>query len=193
MNTNLLSLLVVVTAWWPAIAQSSDVELARRLADPSARSAASYEIVRSGAVKVPALLQLAESPPASVNRTELLVSLADIFGQLRTKEAIPFLIQNISLARWVRPNIWDKAPNVIEEHLPAVTALIKIGPEACKALIDIDWMSKPWEDNLAAIFVVSQIGDPGGRPLLVTAIARANLERYRAEQGLKLLDSEQKH
>ncbi len=167
------------------------MELARRLADPSTRAAASDEIVRSGA-NVPALLRLAERPPASVNRTELLVSLADIFGRLRTKEAIPFLIQNIGVARWVRPNIWGKTSDVIEGNLPAAAALIKIGPEACKALIDIDWMSKPWEDNLAAIFVVSQIGDPEGRPLLVTAIARANLERYQAEQGLKLLDSAQK-
>jgi hypothetical protein len=184
--------LVAAAGCWSASAQSSDTELARRLADPKARSAATDEILRSGAARTPELLKLAEAPPAAVNRTELFIGLADIFGQLRTKEAIPFLIENISLARWVRPNIWNKASEVVEGHLPAVGALIKIGPDACKALIEIDWKLKTWDDNLAAIFVVSQIGDPAGRPMLVTAIARANLERYQAEQGLKALDQVQK-
>jgi hypothetical protein len=116
---------------------------------------------------------LARNHPPGLNRTELFIGLADVFGELRTKEAIPFLIQNISLARWVRTNIWMKEPDVVQGHLPAVGALIKIGPEASKALVDIDWISKSWDDNLAAIFVVSQIGDPEGRPFLVTAIARA--------------------
>jgi hypothetical protein len=190
MNANLRCLILLATAgWWSAYAQSTDTELARRLADPKARSFATSEILHSGAARIPELLRLAEAPPASVNRTELFIALADIFGELRTKEAIPFLIQNISLARWVRPNIWSKASQVVEGHLPAVGALIKIGPDACKALIEIDWNLKTWEDNLAAIFVVSQIGDPAGRPLLVTAIARANLERYQAEEGLKRLDN----
>lgn len=186
-------LVLLAIAWcWSATAQSSDTDLARRLADPNARSAVTNEILHSGAARMPELLRLAEIPPAGVNRRELFIGLAVIFGKLRTKEAIPILIQNISLERWARPNIWNKSSEVIEANLPAAEALIKIGPDACKALIEIDWIPKTWEDNLAAIFVVSQIGDPAGRPFLVTAVARANLERYRAEQGLKTLDNAQK-
>lgn len=186
-------LLVTIAAGSIAAAQStSDLDLARRLASQDGRPAAEAEIVASGAARTPMLLGWSKRPPAGVDPTELFIGLADIFGELKTKEAIPFLIQNISLGRWVRPNIWNKAPEVIFGHLPALAALIKIGPEASKALINADWFRLPAEDHLAAIFAVSRIGGSDARPFLVTAISQANLVRHQAEEGLKILGNPEK-
>ena len=192
---NIPQLLLVTTggAWIAAAQGVHDLDLARRLASQDTRTAAAAEIVAFGATKTPVLLGWAEKPPASLNRTELFIGLADVFGELKTKEAIPFLIQNISLGRWVRPNIWTKTPEVIYGQLPAVAALIKIGREASKALIDIDWFSKmPVDDYMAAIFAISRIGDPDARPFLHVAISQADLLRYRAEEGLKTLGDAEK-
>jgi hypothetical protein len=42
-------------------------------------------------------------------QNKLEIGLAEVFGRLKTKEAIPFLIENISLERLPpRPNIWMK-------------------------------------------------------------------------------------
>jgi len=170
-----------------------DKELARLLANASTRQSAVTSIVAGGSGKVPLLLSWARNPPTEVNENELYIGLADAFGQLQTKEAIPFLIKNIGLNRWNDVNIWLKTAQVIEERLPAAAALTRIGPEASKALIRASWDGMRPEDRLAAIFVVSRIastikdGDEE-RAFLHSAVGQANVERYWAENGLKLLD-----
>jgi hypothetical protein len=122
----------------------------------------------------------------------LYVGLADVFGTLKTAEAIPFLIKNISLDRTRAVNTWLKTPEIIEERLPAVGALVKIGPEACKALIRATWKPMLHEDRLAAIFAVSRITSqykiPEAREFLSSVLASATLERYTAEEGLRNFD-----
>ena len=109
---------------------------------------------------------------------------------MKTKEAVPFLIKNISLQRWLEMNIWLKTDKVIEERLPAVAALVRIGPDASRAIIS-EYLTIEPDDRLAAIFVVARIRDPEARGFLSSVLGRANLERYWAEEGLKRLDERQ--
>lgn len=168
--------------------EASDQELARLLANDSTRQSAVDKIVAAGGAKVPLLMSWTRTSPAQVEERGLYIGLADAFRELKTKEAIPFLIKNISLHRWHDVNIWLKTGQVIEERLPAVAALVRIGPAAAKALIA--GFSKPMvaEDRLAAVFAVSRIADPEARAFLSSALGEANVQRYWAEQGLQALD-----
>lgn len=173
-----------------------DQELVRALIDDNTRPSAVTKVVASGSAKISLLLKWTRTPPQlnEYDQYKLNISLAEIFGRLKTKEAIPFLIKNISLERWPRPNIWMKTPEVVEGHLPAVAALIQIGPEALEALIHDPWGHKPPDDRLPTIFVVSRIGatltdNNEVRGFLVSVLGSANEERNWAEWGLKRLDS----
>ena len=139
---------------------------------------------------VPLLLSWTKNPPAQVDQHGLFVGLANAFAQLKAKEAIPFLIKNISLQRWILDMpVWLKTDKVIEERLPAVAALVQIGPDASKAVIS-EYLTIEPDDRLAAIFVVARIRDPEARGFLVSVLGRANMERYWAEEGLKRLDEQ---
>jgi len=143
---------------------------------------------------------LARTPPPDLNEFEqyiFRISLAEIFGQLKTKDAIPFLISNISLHPFpfISPNIWLKAPAVIEERMPAVGALIKIGPAAFDALIHLPRGPETSEDRLATIFVISRIAPAikdakaldEARTFLRVALGEVNMQRFWTEEGLKLV------
>jgi hypothetical protein len=176
-----------------AAQDTSDQELALLLAHTSTRQNAVSKVLASGRDKVPLLLRWTQNTPPQVDKYELYIGLADAFGQLKTKEAIPFLIKNIGLSRWGDVNTWLKSPKVIQERSPAVAALVRIGPEALKALIQAYWEPMLTEDRLAAIFTVSIIAagtdDSEARTFLNAALGEANLERTWASEGLKRLDS----
>jgi hypothetical protein len=129
---------------------------------------------------------MARMPPAQVDEYELFLGLADAFGRLKTEAAIPFLIKHINIQRGLAaPNIWMKTGEVIQQRMPAIGALIQIGPPASKALIGT-WPPRQEEDRLATIFVVSQIsGVPEARGFLASAMGEANLEHHWAGEGLK--------
>lgn len=188
MRLNLAVAVLIIAGWMIAQRQDS-TDLAFQLANRETRQSAVTKVVASGANRAPFLLSWTRHPPVGVDRYQLNIGLADAFGALGTKEAIPFLIENISLSRWGEVNIWLKKDSVIEENLPAVAALIKMGPAASSALIRA--ASKPMlaEDRLPLIFVISRVKDPEARGFLVTAMGEANIEHYWAEEGLKLLDS----
>src|SRR5258706_10925657 len=83
---------------------AGDLELAKLLSEESTRASAVRTIVASGATKLPLLLSWAEQPTFG-----LALGLADAFGELKAKEAIPFLIRHIGIIRsTTRPNIWLK-------------------------------------------------------------------------------------
>jgi hypothetical protein len=191
-RTRLIQTLFVVCSFTYAQTVVSDRELASLLANQSTRERALATIVGSRNSKVPLLLQWTKNPPQGVNQRELNIGLADTFRQLRTIEAVPFLIKNISLSRWIDTNTWLKSAEVIEQRLPAVAALIAIGPEAADAVIRASWEPMTGEDRLAAIFTVYRIvsstnDDSVGRDFFSSTLAEANLQRYWAEQGLKRL------
>jgi len=112
-------------------------------------------------------------------------------GALRIKEAIPFLIQHISLQSWISsPDVWMKTSEVVEDRLPAVKALIQIGPEAAKTVMGATWDRMGNEDRLACLVVVSRVGEgPAAREFILKALGEANLQRNSAEEALKTLAS----
>jgi hypothetical protein len=170
--------------------RTQDRRLARLLAHEGTRQGAIAEVSASGSNKVSLLLSWARNPPTGVDGYELSIGLADAFGKLKTREAIPFLIANISRrrVRYVDLSPWLKTDEVIENTFPALAALVQIGPEASRALIRAARAPMPPEDRLAAIFVVSRVeGVPEARDFLASALGYANLERDRAARGLKFL------
>jgi HEAT repeat protein len=185
--------LVTVIFAGNALAQQvdSDQALARMLSKDDTRDDAVARVAGVGPVKVPLLLSWTRTAPEGVEQTGLYLGMAEVFGLLRVKEAIPFLIGHISLqAGFAAPNLWMKTPAAIESRLPAVKALIQIGPESSKVLMGAAWDRMSPEDRLAALFVVSRVGGgPEARAFVVRALGEANLQRYWAEEGLKLLDS----
>ena len=79
-----------------------------------------------------------------------------------------------------------KTPEVIESRIPAITALIQIGPAASRALLRMPAQCMTLEDRLAVIFTISKIpGVPEAHDFLLVALGQANAERYWAEERLK--------
>jgi len=169
----------------------SDRALAASLANDRTRQTAIASIVASGRGKVPLLLSWAKNPPKDLGDCGFYTGLADAFGELRTNEAISFLVKNISFYRsCVSLAPWLKTPEVIEWQLPAVGALIKIGPDASKAVIAAFPAMTNEEDRRAAVFVVARIkGVAEAQSFLKSVSARAGREQYWAEEGIKLLET----
>ncbi|HYM05430.1 MAG TPA: hypothetical protein VEU11_02625 [Terriglobales bacterium] len=186
-------ILVAVSATVSAQAPG-DMALARELSDSRTRAKAVADIVASNGSTLPLLLVWAQAPPADVDQHELDIGLADVFGELKTKEAIPFLVGNIGLRRDHRVNVWLKTPGAIEKELPAAAALIRIGPEGAKAVIQAYWQPMLAEDRAAAIFVVTKTVEaspnavPEARGFLQSALAHLRIDRLLAEEGLEGLD-----
>jgi hypothetical protein len=187
----MVGVIALVTHTAGCAAQSAgDRELASMLANDGTRAAAVTQILASGTNKVPVLLSWTSTTPAQVDKYGLSVGLADVFGGLKTKEAIPFLIKNISRrrVRYVYLAPWLKTDQVILNTFPALAALIQIGPAASRALIRAASGPMSPEDRSAAVFAVSRIaGVPEARDFLAQALGESNLEGRFAEEGLERL------
>ena len=195
--------LLLVAIFAPSVALTQNVEdsgLARLLANGSTRRAAISDIIESHRDKVTVLISWTRTPPKGLNDIELYIlrgSMAEIFGQSRTKEAIPFLIENITVRPDLQltPDVWAKGPGAIEERMPAISALIRIGPPAFEATAH--WPVEPprFEDRLAGIYVVSRLAATINEKktteeaymYIRSALAEANLQRSLAEEGMKHL------
>ncbi len=82
-----------------------------------------------------------------------------------------------------------KTAQVIENRMPAVQALVHIGPDAARMLIHGSLYGLTSEERLAAIFVISQIKNvPESREFLNTVRGQANMECHLAEEGLKAVE-----
>jgi len=184
---------IVITSFnltLPAQTAGTD-DLADGLANEDTRIATIARIVASKEASLPRLLLWASQPPARVDQHGLLIGMAEVFGQLRTKEAIPFLIRHISPRRWLEMNIWMKSPQVIEQRMPAVAALIKLGPEASDAVIRAYWGPMNAQDRIAAVFVAARIGDPAARDFFGSVIGQARQEQEWAAEGLEAVKRRQ--
>ena len=170
----------------------SDQALAESLSNEATRQTAIASMAVSGSAKVPLLLSWITKRPRHVDGCGFLDGLVEALGELKVREAVPFLVQNIGLRRSCGVSLapWLKSPAFIEWHFPAVGALVKIGPEASRAvMVAFDSMADE-DDRMAAMFVVSEVrGVPEARAFLESALARANRERYWAERGIERLDS----
>lgn len=183
--------LVTLTSLSPIVAQEvGRLQLAHLLASDKTREETVAGLSNSGRDRVPLLLSLAASPPAHLERYQLNLGLSEAFGKLRTTEAIPFLIKNINLQYWPEsPDTLTKTADVIKSRMPAVAALIEIGPAATRALISSIGKMTP-QERLGAIFVISQDGaPPEAREFLTSVAGQSNLEHHWAEVGLRRLDA----
>jgi len=185
-----------LTAWDSsadrAAAAAGDRALAIALANDATQKAAVASIVASGKRKIPLLLAWTLRPPRGVPECGLFGGLADAFGELRVREAIPFLVKHLGTLRSCGVSLapWLKVPEVVEWSLPAVGALIEIGPDGSMAAMSAFPGMVSEEDRMAAIFVVSRVkGVPGARHFLSSVAEKADREHYWASQGILRLDS----
>jgi hypothetical protein len=168
------------------------LRLAKSLAHEPARKSAVAEIASSAERMLPVLLRWTVQPPAGVSRSDLNIGLADAFAQLRAREAIPFLIRNLAMRRWpFMVENWLKTEEAMEERLPAVGALVQIGPEASRELIKRYPLLDP-DLRLLALFAISQIADSSARSFLLTAQGYANVELRFAQAGLDRIERGQR-
>jgi hypothetical protein len=171
--------------------EASDRALATALSNDATEASAVAAIAVSGRAKVRLLLSWATKPPGYVPQCGLFDGLSDAFGELKVKEAIPYLVKNIGVYRSCGVSLapWLKAPSVIQWNLPAVGALVKIGSDASRAAMAAFPAMANEEDRRAAIFVVSQIGNvPEARAFLVSVMERADREHSWEEEALTRLD-----
>lgn len=183
-----------------AAQEATQRELARLLANEQTRRDTVAKMTpASGKDEAPLLMSWTRKPPPGVDKYELYIGMADAFGQMKTKEAVPFLIGNIGLRRG-RPidfAPWLKTPKAIEETFPAAAALIQIGPDTSGPLIRAFAEPMTAEDRALAIFVISRMlsrgaGIPGARAFLTSALGEANREHQWAQEGLDVLNERDK-
>ncbi len=149
---------------FPLRSDNEERELAYSLGDHDqiARSAAVQRLLSSGRLKVPLLLSWTRETPPHPARLFLFehmlhLSMSEVFGQLKTVAAIPFLMRNLNIQELVPFDSWNYGAERVASDYPAAGALIKIGPEAARAVIQsLPGLNTP-EDRLVAVFVVSQI------------------------------------
>lgn len=170
-------------------ASDSDDDLARALANGRTRGDAEAKILASGSTKLPLLLAWTNQLPAGIYDIGFYIGLAEVLGRMKAKEAIPFLVQNIGLNSFPFTNVWTRSPEAIEERLAAVRALIQIGPDASRAVMEAYPKYTSGMDRLAAIFTVSRIpGVPEARGFLHAVQGRTNQERYWADEDLRFFE-----
>jgi hypothetical protein len=121
--------------------------------------------------------------------------MAVAFGLMRTREAIPFLINNIALeSDPVGMAPWLKDAGTIERTFPCIAALIQMGPDASREAIRAAEGQLSPEQRLAAIFVVSRVKNvPEAKAFLSSVIGDANQMRHWAEDGLHAIGDQQQH
>jgi hypothetical protein len=176
-------------------AEIADLDLARMLANTETRQRAIQLIAAAPSTKLPLLIAWSLRPPAHMDEFNLRVGLMDAFGELKSKEAIPFLVKNISRQRTLvgDANIFMKTEESVESRVPAVAALIKIGPD-CLPVLYGHYSTAPLEDRIATIIVVSRIAatmtDPSNpKGFLASVAGETNMIHSWAEDGLKHLNA----
>lgn len=183
-------IVVVIAMLTAARAQSlSGLELARALSDDATRKAAVADIVAAERGRVPLLLSWANTPPKGVSRIGLNIGMAMVFGSLKVKAAIPFLIKYITLPAGIPTPPWMKTTEVIVDRLPALSALIQIGPDAAEAIMNVGWEHLGAYDRLASLILVSRVGEgQAARDFINRALGEANLQREFATEALRTLE-----
>ncbi len=134
---------------------------------------------------------------ATEAETSLLnLSMIEIFGRLRTKDAIPFLVEHISSDSTAMNTIWMRGPETIAEALPAIQALLKIGrdatPELIRALGKIpycpSWTDCKRKDRIAIVVTLAMLKDPRAKAALEKETEHSSKEGDIAFQALKSMD-----
>ncbi|HBY62067.1 MAG TPA: hypothetical protein DEH78_19785 [Solibacterales bacterium] len=168
----------------------TDSELAKLLANYDTRAAGVERAVAQGPRAEQLLISWTLRAPSDVDFYQLRLGMADAFARWKTREAIPFLIENIDMQPGSRPNIWMKADSAVQAHFRAVNALIRIGPAAASEVMERFW-TLPSSVRLHAVFVVAHVADPDSYYFLGEIIHQANLERYWAAEARRKMGRKQ--
>ena len=139
--------------------------------------------------RIPLLMQLTTESFPNVDDHSLQVGLADVFGEVKADESIPFLLRHLILRRSEGADFapWTKIDPVVLRSFPCIRALVSIGARASKALIKEFAGGNDSEGRLAAIFVVAHIpGVPEASGFLKGVSNPTVLERYYIDRGLDL-------
>ncbi len=185
------SLLVVVAIFTSGtgVAQPANrpmkSELAGRIVNRETRAEVIREIDGQRPTLMPILLTIAEEALTSSANDELRFALIDVFAKLKAVEGVPFLTKNMRLARWRSLNPWMVSSSVIRDQYPALDALILIGQPASQALVEL--LERPLlaDEQVAAVFVVAQVGSPGDAKVLEAMKFQAALVKLWANDGLE--------
>lgn len=81
-----------------------------------------------------------------------------------------------------------KEDSVVEVRLPAIDALIAIGPDASRAVIAALWDRMRYDEQIAALFVISKIADPAARDFLTSFHAADPRGAGYVREGLKAIE-----
>ena len=156
LRVSALMLSVVETGFTQDL-ESTAQRFATLLRDPGGDRAV-VSRVRDDPKLLAAFVSLLKNPPRSATERDLVINLARAAGQLRVAQAIPFLIEHITLEPWLdhSANIWLKTDQSILSRLPCIKALVEIGPEAGQALMKRPLASYGGGERLAVEFVVSR-------------------------------------
>lgn len=166
---------------------ADETQFARRLADPNRRQAAIAQILQHAKELEPTLLRWAEQAPRDIEAGDLYLGLIEAFGRLGTAKAIPFLIDHIEL-RFPPSVTGALTPKSMASEWPAVTALVRIGPQATMPLIQAYRRRQlRWEERLAVLAAVVELKDPRAEPFLLWVRTVAYEEITFAESGLASL------
>lgn len=162
--------------------------LARSLANPLTRSAAIQAAVKSPARSLPILLRWIDHPPDLVHVRDLKVGMAEVFGRLRVRKAIPFLVSNIFLNDLPGPAaVWAGTQDEVLGRLPAVRALARIGPEAALALTRAR-EEKTGDEELAVELAICLTANSKATSLLTDIRNNGLLLMRLSQEGIEFLN-----
>jgi hypothetical protein len=142
--------------------------------------------------RIALLMELTTASFPGVDDHSLQVGLADLFGELKVDESIPFLVSHLILRRSEGADFapWTKVDAVVLRSFPCVQALVSIGANASKALIKEYAGRNASENRLAAIFSVAHIpGVPEAAGFLEGVSSPTFLERDYINKGLLALQT----
>jgi hypothetical protein len=209
--------LLVVCLACPWNQAGDELDLARRLASPATRDEAIQTIVSSGGKQLPILLSWTTTPPQVEDLVNLHLAMVEVFERLKSKEAVPFLVQNIDPG-YAPPNTWSKSTAIIIARYPAIRALLAIGPDAIPELRRAYYSTKvertvtpdlherierrepdamreelayqsARREHIAIVFTLAMMRDERARVVLQDAAKPTSPESIFAEEGLRWLDA----
>jgi HEAT repeat protein len=164
-------------------------ELAGLVEGENTRQQAVSLVAESRREGIALLMELTTESFPGVDDHSLQVGLADVFGELRAEESIPFLQSHLILRRSEGADFapWTKIDAVVLRSFPCIQALVSIGANASRALIKEYAGRNESENRQAAIFVVARIPNvPEAVGFLKGVSNPTALERDYINRGLEL-------
>ena|SRR3569833_1035916 len=164
-------------------------ELAGLVEAENTRQQAVLLVAESRREGIALLMELTTKLFPGADDHNLQVGLADVFGELKAEESIPFLRSYLILRRSEGADFapWTKTDAVVLRSFPCVQALISIGANASRALIKEYAGRNESENRQAAIFVVAHIPNVAEAAGFLTRVSNPTiLERDYINKGLKL-------